>query len=163
MDRDLQHNNNQPPHTLFLSHDCRYCKLFLKELTKHNMIDSFNVVDVIKTPVDISKVKVVPTIVVNHQRVMSGREAFAWLENEKKGAVLGVVNYDVKNGFGGASSAFTYIEGDSAENVMSSAFSDIPVEERTVADTTMPKSDASVDSELQDKIEEMKKERGMVN
>jgi hypothetical protein len=27
----------------------------------------------------------------------------------------------------------------------------------------MPKSDASVDSELQDKIEEMKKERGMVN
>lgn len=163
MDRDLQQNDNQPPNTLFSSHDCKYCNLFLRELTKNNMLDSFNVVDVVKTPVDVSKVKVVPTIVINHQRVMSGREAFAWLENEKKGLVLGVSNYDVKDGFGGASSAFTYIEGDSAETVMSGAFSDIPVEERTVVDTSFSNPDVPANSALQDRIEAMKKERGMVN
>ena len=164
MDRDLQQNDNQPPNTLFSSHECKYCKLFLTELTKHNMLDNFNVVDVIKTPVDVSKVRVVPTIVINHQRVMSGRDAFAWLENEKKGLVQGVINYDVKDGFGYASSAFTYIEGDSAETVMSGAFSDIPVEERaTTANTTTPNSDVPASTALQDKIEAMKKERGMVN
>lgn len=165
MDRDLQQNDSQPPHTLFSSHECKYCKLFLKELTANNMLDNFNVVDVLKTPIDVSKVRVVPTIVINHQRVMSGRDAFAWLENEKKGLVFGVSNYDVKDGFGGASSAFTYIEGDSAENVMSGAFSDIPIEERTILDTaSISKSESPAGSTmLQDRIEAMKKERGMVS
>ena len=164
MSRDLQQSDNQPPNTLFSSHECKYCKLFLNELTKNDLLDSFNIVDVMKTPVDVSRVKVVPTIVINHQRVMSGRDAFAWLENEKKGLVFGVNNYEVKGGFCGASSAYTYIDGDSAENVMSGAFSDIPVEERTVVDaSSIARSDASVDSALQDRIEAMKKERGMVS
>ena len=128
------------------------------------MLDSFNVVDVLKTPIDVSKVRVVPTIVINHQRVLSGRDAFAWLENEKKDIVLGVSNYEVKNGFGGASSAFTYIEGDSAETVMSTAFSDIPIDERSVVDTASNSNfESPTGSLLQDKIEAMKKERGMVS
>ena len=162
MDRDLQQNQSQPPNTLFSSHECRYCKLFLAELTKNQLLDSFNVVDVLRTPIDVSKVKVVPTIVINHQKVLSGRDAFAWLENEKKGIVLGVNNYDVKDGFGGASSAFTYIDGESSENVMSGVFSEIPIEER-VSESVHIESNSSAGSLLQDRIEEMKKERGIVS
>ena len=69
----------------------------------------------------------------------------------------------MKDGFGGASSAFTYIDGDSSENVMSGVFSNIPVEERTIANTTISNSDAPASAVLQDRIEAMKKERGMVN
>lgn len=162
MSRDQQQHDNQPPNTLFSSHDCKYCKLFLRELTANELLDSFNIVDVLKTPIDVSKVKVVPTIVINHQRVMSGRDAFAWLENEKKNTVFGVTNSDVKDGFSGASSAFSYIEGDSSENVISGSFSDIPMEERTM-DAPQVQSESPVDSMLQDRIESMKKERGMVS
>jgi hypothetical protein len=82
------------------------------------MLDQFNVIDIEKTPFDVSKVKVVPTIVVNNNRALSGREAFAWLQNEVKNIVLGVESF-------GMSSAFTYIGEDRSEVSMSSPFVDI--------------------------------------
>jgi glutaredoxin len=162
MNRVLDQKDAQPPHTLFSSHECKYCKLFLKELTTTNLIDSFNIVDVMKTPTDVSKVKVIPTIVINHQRVLSGRDAFSWLQNEKKNIVLGVNNYDVKDGFAGASSAYTYIDEQVSENVMSGAFAEIPIEERSSGETHV-QQESSGGSMLQDRIEAMKKERGMVS
>lgn len=107
-----------PRNTLFSSSACRYCQLFLKELTKNFMLDDFNVIDVEKTVFDVSKVKVVPTIVVNNNRALSGRDAFAWLENELKNQVRGVDPH-------GTSSVFTFIGEDRAECTMSSQFADI--------------------------------------
>tara|TARA_Y100000389_G_C17324028_1_gene444563 strand:+ start:567 stop:923 length:357 start_codon:yes stop_codon:yes gene_type:complete len=82
------------------------------------MLDQFSVIDIEKTPFDVSKVQVVPTIVVNNNRALSGREAFAWLQNELKNMVTGVESF-------GVSSAFTYIGEDRSEFSMSSHFVDI--------------------------------------
>ena len=48
------------------------------------MMNQFSIIDVEKTAFDVSKVKVVPTIIVNNNKALSGRDAFAWLQNEKK-------------------------------------------------------------------------------
>lgn len=109
---------SSPQNTLFSSSTCKYCKLFMNTLNKNMMLDQFNVIDVEKTPFDVSKVRVVPTIVVNNNRALSGREAFAWLQNELKNMVTGVESF-------GVSSAFTYIGEDRSEVSMSSQFVDI--------------------------------------
>lgn len=107
-----------PPNTLFSSSSCKYCILFLKELNKNFLINEFNIIDVEKTAFDVSKVKVVPTIVVNNNRALSGRDAFAWLQNQLKSGVSGVESF-------GISSAYTYIGTDKAECSMSSMFVDV--------------------------------------
>ena len=109
---------SSPQNTLFSSSTCKYCQLFLNTLNKNMMLDQFSVIDVEKTPFDVSKVRVVPTIVVNNNRALSGREAFAWLQNELKNMVTGVESF-------GLSSAFTYIGEDRSEVSMSSHFVDI--------------------------------------
>ena len=65
------------------------------------MMDQFNVVDVEKTAFDVSKVKSVPTIIVDNNRALSGRDAFAWLMNAITNEVVGMDT---------AGSAFAYIE-----------------------------------------------------
>ena len=110
--------NEQPPNTLFSSSSCRYCKLFLTTLSANMMMEQFQVIDVEKTAFDVSKVKVVPTIVVNNNRAFSGREAFSWLQNEIANTVKGVESF-------GVSSAFTYIGEERAECSMSSPFVNI--------------------------------------
>lgn len=110
--------DNSPPNTMFSSSSCKYCKLFMNALNAHMMLEQFNIVDIEKTAFDVSKVKVVPTIVVNNNRALSGREAFAWLQNELKNAVSGVESF-------GTSSAFTYINEERSEFSMSSPFVNI--------------------------------------
>lgn len=150
-----------PPHTLFSSHQCRYCKIFLSEITRLNIIDTFNIVDVLRTPMDTSKIKVVPTIVINNQRVLSGRDAFAWLENEKKNIVIGVDATDVKDGFAGASTAFTFISDDSAQSAMSCSFSDISIEDRT--STNNHENTDNSNMQIQDRMDALKKERNITS
>ena len=77
--------------------------MFLNELNKHSMIDQFNVVDVEKTAFDVSKVKSVPTIIVDNNRALGGRDAFAWLMNRISTEVVGVDS---------RGSAFAFIEGE---------------------------------------------------
>ena len=81
-------------------------------------MEQFNIIDVGKTAYDVSKVRVVPTIVVENSRALSGRDAFAWLKNQVESAVHGVESF-------GTSSAFTYIGEDRAECIMSSNFVNI--------------------------------------
>lgn len=64
---------------LFMSSKCRYCGLFLAKLNEHNLLDEVDIIDVLKTPIDVSKVRSVPTMVIDGQRVAVGREAFGWL------------------------------------------------------------------------------------
>ena len=150
-----------PPNTLFSSHQCRYCKIFLSEITRLNIIDTFNIVDVLRTPMDTSKVKVVPTIVINNQRVLSGRDAFAWLENEKKNIVIGVDATDVKDGFAGASTAFTFINDDSKQSAMSCSFSEISIEDRVNTNKHVNIDNSNI--QIQDRMEALKKERNLIS
>lgn len=111
-------SSQSPANTLFSSASCRYCQLFINTLNQNMMMEQFNIIDVGKTAYDVSKVRVVPTIVVENSRALSGREAFAWLKNQVESAVRGVESF-------GTSSAFTYIGEDRAECVMSSPFVNI--------------------------------------
>lgn len=117
------------------------------------MLDQFNVIDVEKTPFDVSKVRVVPTIVVNNNRAFSGREAFAWLQNELKKMVTGVESF-------GSSSAFTYIGEERSEVTMSSLFADI--NESPTASAEKHTSDSGkVENDLDTAINRLKAERAM--
>jgi glutaredoxin len=135
----MEDKNNVPQNTLFSSSTCNYCKLFMKELNKNMMIDQFNIVDIEKTPFDVSKIQVVPTIVVNNNRVLAGRNAFAWLQNELKNMVTGVETF-------GVSSAFTYVDEKRGEYSMSSPYIDIQdtptvTTEKHVSDSNKPDLD----------------------
>ena len=145
--------DSSPQNTLFSSSTCKYCQLFLSTLNKHMMLDQFNVIDVEKTPFDVSKVRVVPTIVVNNNRALSGRDAFAWLQNEVKRMVTGVESF-------GMSSAFTYIDGDRSEVSMSSQFVDIA--ETPTASSEKHSSDSdNIVSDLDSAMDRLKAERAM--
>lgn len=139
--------------------------MFLQELNKAGLLESFTVIDVLKTPMDVSKVRVVPTIVLNHQRVLSGREAFGWLQNEKKNTIGGVESQDVKGGFGGTSSVFSYIEGENAfETSMSTSFTALedPEPSRDVQSNTGKGARVGGnDGGIDDRMAELKRERGM--
>ena len=127
--------------------------MFLSTLNKNMMLDQFNVIDVEKTPFDVSKVKVVPTIVVNNNRAFSGREAFAWLQNELKNIVKGVESF-------GVSSAFTYIDEDRSEVSMSSQFVDI--NEAPIASAEKHTVDSGrVATDLDSAMDRLRAERAM--
>lgn len=142
-----------PQNTLFSCSTCTYCKLFLNTLNKHMMLDQFSVIDVEKTPFDVSKVKVVPTIVVNNNRALSGREAFAWLQNELKNMVTGVESF-------GVSSAFTYIGEDRSEVSMSSQFVDIN-EAPTASAEKHTADSGKAETDLDSAMERLRSERAM--
>ena len=145
--------DKSPQNTLFSSSSCKYCQMFLSTLNKNMMLDQFNVIDVEKTPFDVSKVKVVPTIVVNNNRAFSGREAFAWLQNELKNIVKGVESF-------GVSSAFTYIDEDRSEVSMSSQFVDI--NEAPIASAEKHTVDSGrVATDLDSAMDRLRAERAM--
>ena len=77
----------QKPHTIFMRKDCNNCNLFTKHLIGTDLERMFNIVDVERNPVDPRQVHSVPTIVVDHNTVYVGRDAFAWLLNELKRAI----------------------------------------------------------------------------
>lgn len=119
------------PHTLFSSSSCKYCVMFLKELNKHSMMALFNVIDIEKTAFDVSKVRSVPTIIVDNNRALTGRDAFAWLLHRISNEVSGVE---------GTSSHFSFIEGDGsgyecASSMSFAHISDIKEAAPEVADT----------------------------
>tara|TARA_Y100000992_G_scaffold284807_1_gene235251 strand:- start:717 stop:1178 length:462 start_codon:yes stop_codon:yes gene_type:complete len=117
----MNNSNNSPPNTMFSSSSCKYCQIFLKELNKSFLINEFSIIDVEKTAFDVSKVKVVPTIIVENTRALSGRDAFSWLQNQVKNAVVGVET-------SGISSVFSFIENDSISHgqcVMTQNFAQI--------------------------------------
>ena len=144
---------SSPQNTLFSSSTCKYCQMFMNTLNKNMMLDQFNVIDVDKTPFDVSKVTVVPTIVVNNNRALSGREAFAWLQNELKTMVTGVESF-------GVSSAFTYIGEDRSEVSMSSQFVDIN-EAPTASSEKHTADSGKVATDLDSAMDRLKAERAM--
>lgn len=140
-----------PSNTLFSSSTCKYCKLFLNALNKHMMLDQFNIIDVEKTAFDVSKVRVVPTIVVNNNRAFSGREAFAWLQNELKSMVSGVESF-------GTSSAFTYIDEDRSEYSISSPYVSID-DSPTVSAERRTMDEGKSQADLETAMDRLKAER----
>lgn len=75
------------PHIVFVRKDCEFSKLFMRSLSGTDVERFFSVIDVREQPVDPAKVHSVPTIVVNHNTMYVGRDAFAWLLNELKHAI----------------------------------------------------------------------------
>ncbi len=116
------------------------------------MMNQFSIIDVEKTAFDVSKVKVVPTIIVNNNKALSGRDAFAWLQNEIKNQVTGVESF-------GISSSYTYITSDAPTNSefsMSSRFVDID-EAPTASAERVPETEKAAD--LQSAMDRLKLER----
>lgn len=148
----MDNNNSQSnTNTLFSSSSCRYCKLFMNTLNTHMMLDQFNIIDIEKTAFDVSKVRVVPTIVVNNSRALSGRDAFSWLQNEIATAVSGVESF-------GMSSAFSYISEERAEVTMSSTFVNID-ETPTASAERAPLDDGKSQGDVETAMERIKAER----
>lgn len=125
----------------------------MNTLNSSMMMDQFNIVDIHKTAFDVSKIKVVPTIVVNNSRALSGRDAFAWLQNEIKNMVSGVESF-------GTSSVFTYIDGDRAEYSLSSQY--VSIDDAPTASSEKHANDSDKSqrgNDLQDAMERLKAER----
>lgn len=72
--------DEQPPqpHTLFVKKSCHYCTLLLQEMDAAGVSNEFHVVDVDEQPVD-PRVTHVPALIADHQHMMSGRDAVAWV------------------------------------------------------------------------------------
>lgn len=149
----MEDKSNSSQNTLFSSSTCKYCQLFMSTLNKHMMLDQFNIVDIHKTPFDVSKIKVVPTIVVNNSRVLSGRDAFSWLQNELKNMVSGVESY-------GVSATFTYINEERSEYSMSSPYVDIN-DAPIVTPETHSSDTGKGTSDLDSAMDRLKAERSM--
>ena len=75
------------PHTLFVKNGCRYCSLMMNEITQSDMQGEFHIINVDSATVDTSRIRNVPTIIADHQQMLEGRDAFAWLNNRKASAV----------------------------------------------------------------------------
>jgi len=126
--------------------------MFMNTLNTSMMMDQFNIVDIHKTAFDVSTVKVVPTIVVNNNRALSGRDAFAWLQNEIKNMVSGVESF-------GTSSVFTYIDDDRAEYSLSTQYVNIDDAPSASSEKHENDSDNSRGSDLDDAMERLKAQR----
>jgi len=142
----------QKPHTIFVRHDCNYCTLFTKHLMGTDLERLFNIVDVERNPVDPRQVHSVPTIVVDHNTVYVGRDAFAWLLSELKRAITPMA-YDYSNSGTAVPSSI-----DGSETCMapmsSTNFTDpdpIPTTSATAAATT---------ESIEARLTRMKAERG---
>lgn len=142
--------NKDNVHTLFSSTKCKYCQLFLQTLNKHMMMDQFNVIDIDRTTYDVSKVKVVPTIIVTNNKALSGRDAFSWLQHEIDTSVSSVETY-------GTSSQYLYVGEDRAEFAMSSQF--VPIEESEMIPQVESKPVSNKEADLADAMARLKSER----
>ena len=101
-----------------------------------------------------SKVKVVPTIVVNNNRALSGRDAFAWLQNEMKNVISGVESF-------GTSSAYTYIEEERSEYSISSPY--VSIDQSPVASPERHTMDEGKSlGDLETAMDRLKAERSQV-
>lgn len=117
------------------------------------LLEQFNIVDVEKTHYDVSKIKVVPTIVVNNNRAMSGRDAFAWLQNEVKNMVTGVESH-------GTSAAFTYLNDDRAECTMSTKF--VNINDVPEASSSSTKDDNGKNTDINTEMDRLQAERSLI-
>lgn len=145
--------------------------MLLDEINRAGMISEFAIVDVLKTPIDVSRVRVVPTVIANHQKVFAGRDAFVWLANERRNAVLPATDHTTgckSEGFAPMSDTFSFIE-DRGEDVtpVSSAFTSIrDFEQRgdyppaAAAGVAEPAGGGASDP-LSDRMAQMLQERGM--
>lgn len=95
----------QCAHTLFIRPDCKYSSMALAELERANVRTEFTVIDVTQTPTP--QVRNVPSVLADHQRMMEGREAIAWLLNYIKESPQCAPN---SCGFESMSNMFTFID-----------------------------------------------------
>lgn len=77
-----------------MSSKCKYCAIFLTKLNEHGLLEEVDIIDVLKTPIDVSKVRSVPTMVVDGQQVLVGRDAFGWLLRRIKSIPVDYMNSD---------------------------------------------------------------------
>lgn len=133
---DVQSDNaSVPPHTLFVKKSCRYCDMFVRVAEEIGISGLINTIDIDITPTDTDKIRSVPTVVVNHQRVFVGRDAFAWLQNEKETSVSPAFMGDDKGI--GSSCTFTYVAQETdGEYEMSTSFLPLTPEEKSNAGPT---------------------------
>lgn len=80
------------PHALYVSDRCEWSKKIQQSLLEAGMADLFSVVSVEAAKVPFPpQIISVPTMVVDGQQILTGKEAFGWIEREKSNAV---VNFD---------------------------------------------------------------------
>ena len=98
------------PHTLFMRGNCKYCSLILREIDAAELRGEFRIVDIDRDPVDITRIRAVPTIVADHQHMLQGRDAFAWVNNKKVNVVKAMPYSSGKCSWDSMSCAFTFID-----------------------------------------------------
>lgn len=104
---------SRPPHVLYYSRCCRYCKTLTDQLFANRALaDSFQFVDAARLP----KTMFVPTIVTGNKSYV-GRDAFAWLQ---RATATGPACYDVNDTCG---IEYTNIGGSST--IRSTAYCDL--------------------------------------
>lgn len=111
------------PHTLFYSNQCTYCTMMMDMIQRGDLSNEFKKVDVHSEPVDLSRIRSVPTIIADHQQMMVGKEAFAWLQNKIKTTVTPHSYSISKGGFDSMSCPFSYIEDGAKDGMRNSAVS----------------------------------------
>ena len=110
-------------HTLFVSSTCKYCSLFIKLINDSGITGEFRIVDIHNSPVDMSRIRVIPSIIADHQHLFSGRDAFSWLQNKIKDQIHPVLYSNGKNGFDKMSQLYAYIDDESPQHLTNSNLS----------------------------------------
>lgn len=64
---------------LYHSHKCKYCGVLIKEIEDNNLGDKFNSINVHISDVP-SNVTNVPTVLIDRNTKLEGKEIFAWLK-----------------------------------------------------------------------------------
>lgn len=103
------------PHTLFVKTGCRYCDMIRSEIQDADMESMFNVVDVDTAAVDRTRVRGVPCIFADHQSILLGRDAFAWVAS-KKAAVVRSAGYG--NSWDSMTAPFAFLDDQSSPAAM---------------------------------------------
>lgn len=143
------------PHTLFVQPHCRYCELIVREIEQAELTNEFNTVDITTTQVDTTRISSTPAIIADHQHLMLGRDAFAWINNRKENAVH-CIPYSASKSctrWDAMSASFSFIEGggDALTNTgMSNVYTGIdavgattpPADSRAANDAADPLTDA---------------------
>ena len=103
-------------HTLYYSKQCPHCIQILNQLTDIKRLDSvIDKKDVSREDIP-NNIKSVPSLMVNNQNLLSGKDVFIWLEREKESSVNAF-----EEGFG--NSTYSYVDTDGlASNQQSFTF-----------------------------------------
>jgi predicted thioredoxin/glutaredoxin len=76
------------PHSLYVSDRCEWSKKIQKDLMEAGLMDTFTVVSIESAKVPFPpQITSVPTILADNKQILTGKEAFAWIEREKTKAV----------------------------------------------------------------------------